>query len=216
MNDWIKRNKGSDAEKRIEQLAVRLPRSVVTESDLWPRIAARIDIREDRRIRQLPREIEATRDLWPEILAGLRARGRTEDPGPDARRTGFGVAAAIGLLALAALTTWYSIRPPNVTENVTASTIEPGAAADVDQLPALIDDLLGQITNADPGMAGAELQEAAMLIRRDYLMVRSERLRIEEALTNSANDFNLRNQWRHIYVAELRLINEAQNLGNII
>jgi hypothetical protein len=45
-------------------------------------------------------------------------------------------------------------------------------------------------------------------------MVRSERLRIEQAMSGSPQDTNLREQWRYVYVTELRLMDEVQRLGN--
>jgi hypothetical protein len=195
-----------EIERRVEQLVDRLPRDVNTETDLWPRISACIDTSEERWIRQLPRDVDTKRDLWPGIVSGLRAERGIDD---TAAATGLlrpRVAAGFGVLALAMLATLFSIQVQNTTG---------ASSASASALPTGIDELLGQFDDAIPGTLGAELQATAQLIQRDIRAVRAERLRIERAIATSAYDLNLRNQWRHVYLAELRLINEAQKLGNL-
>lgn len=209
--------RNSKSEKRIERLARELPRSLSPETDLWPRIAARIDTPAERRIRQLPRDIEAARDLWPGIRAGLTTRGQHNAASAQSASPRSGIAAGVGFLAVAATALLLSIHGRNLIEadSVTASAIDSGAPAAVAGLPGWMAEMLAGYAGAAAGTPAASLGETALLIQRDFLMVRSERLRIEQALTESANDTNLRAQWRNVYMAELGLIDEAQKLGNI-
>lgn len=197
-----------DDERHIEDLARNLPRSVTVEPDLWPRIAASIDTPVERRIRQLPREIQPTRDLWPEISRGLSACHRRGEMDPASGRQRLSAVGAFGILALVTLATLFSIQVQKLPE------AESITAAD-NPLPTSITELLGRFTGAAPGTPAAELHETALEIQRDLVMTRSQRQRIEQAMAVAVNDINLRAQWRHVYVTELHLINEAQNLGYI-
>jgi hypothetical protein len=107
------------------------------------------------------------------------------------------VAAAVGVLAVAALalSSYIGTRTP--------------------QSPTWPSETPAQIVGMLADLPGAELQDAARSIARDFLMLRAERLRIEQALTSSAGDSNLREQWRHVYLAELRLVDTAEKLAII-
>jgi hypothetical protein len=187
----------SKPDMRLERMALKLRCDVSPETDLWPRIAARIDTPAERSFRRLPRDVEVPRDLWPSIHARLRAYGRVDGASspPGFRFTR--VVAGVGILAVAAIALLISTPVENPTRPVSVT-------ASASELPVWMADMLGRFAG-----------ETAVSIGRDFLMVRSERLRIEQALATSANDTNLRTQWRHVYLAELRLIDEAQKLGNM-
>ena len=171
-----------------------LPRDISPETDLWPGIAARIDASTDRAIGQLPRSIEPARDLWPDIQAQVSGRERTHRVGLRFTWPNLNVAAAAGVLAMGTLvlTSFIGTRSP----------APPSWPSDT---PARIAGILADLP-------GADLQQAAWSIERDFLMLRAERLRIEQALATSEGDSNLRDQWRRVYLAELRLIDTAEKL----
>lgn len=187
-------------DERLARMARELSRDLSPERDLWPGIAAQISDPADR-FGRLPRDITVPRDLWPSIrarIAGQRPDGRH---GREAR-----TAHGAGILAVAAIVLAIAIRFDDLTD--AASVPMP-----TDALPLWMADMLDAFDGAAPGTPQAELGETAQSIRRDFLMVRSERLEIERALVVSVADTNLRTQWRQVYRAELRLIDEAQKLG---
>lgn len=203
----------NEFERRIERLARQLPRELSPENDLWPGIAARIDAPEQSRFRRLTRDIEPSRDLWTGIQARLSAGRAMEPPGRPSMR----YASAAGVLAVVALAALMTTRMSNFPNSGSGAaspgdTNGPVVAAAV---PDWMARMLGQYADAATGTSGAGLNEAARAIERDFLMVRSERFRIEQVLGDAPNDTNLRAQWRHVYLAELQLIDEVQRLGNL-
>jgi hypothetical protein len=143
--------------------------------------------------RRLRRDIEAPRDLWPSIHARIDA--------PLTR-----VSRGAGVLAVVAIVLALAIQVEDLggSDRLTASAGE---------VPVWMDELLDPFSRAAPGTTQAALGETARSIRRDFLMVRSERLMIEQEIAASVADSNLRAQWHQVYMAELRLIDEAQKLG---
>jgi hypothetical protein len=195
------------AEARIVELMQRLPRDVAVTEDLWLRIAASIDNPADEAIRRLPRDIGVTRDLWPNIKAQLQrgtAVGRTM---PANRPQRFSALAAVGLVAVVMLGVLVSAQFRQIAD---ARYFFDDAV----RLPVQVSNVFERFENALPGTRAAAVRESALEIRRDLIMTRSERFRIEQALAGTSNDRNLRAQWRHVFVAELRLIDVAQHLGN--
>ena len=183
----------SKQERRLARMASQLPRDLSPGKDLWPGIAAQINAPDERRFRQLPRDVEVPNDLWPSIRARIDA--------PLVR-----MARGAGILAVVAIVLAVGIQ----VEDLSDADSLMASATDV---PSWMADLLDPFSRAAPGTRLAQLGPTAQSIRRDFLMVRSERLMIEQAIAASAADGNLRIQWRHVYMAELRLIDEAQNLG---
>lgn len=206
----------SKLEARAADLARRLTRDPGPETDLWPRIAARIESQMPSGFRQLPRAIEPGRDLWPGVRARIGTRDRRDGPHPQRYPAGTGLAAAAGVFAVATLTLMLAMRfasfgPPG---EETAPADSSAAAATV-ALPAWMARAFGQFGDAAVGTPAAELAATASSMRRDFLMVRAERLQIEQALTESGGDMNLRAQWRQVYQAELRLIDDTEKLVSI-
>lgn len=183
----------SKLERQLARMVSRLPRDLSPVRDLWPGIEAEIDVPDEREFRRLPRDVEVPRDLWPSIQARIDA---------PLTRTSRGA----GVAAVAAIVLVIAIQVGNLVGS-------DGFTATSADVPVWMDDLLDPFSRAAPGTTQAELGETARSIRRDFLMVRSERLMIEQELVVSAGDNNLRAQWRQVYMAELRLIDEAQKLG---
>lgn len=199
----------SDArsEARIVELAQRLPRDVPLATDLWPRIAACIDNEAEEAIRRLPRDIGPTRNLWPNIEAQLQQERAVGPTMPADRPQRFSSLAAVGVAAMLMLGVLVSTQFGQLSETL-------GVFDDASRLPVQVSNVFDRFENARPGTHAAAVRETALEIRRDLIMTRFERIRIEQALAGSLNDRNLRTQWRHVYVAELRLIDTVQNLGN--
>lgn len=206
----------SQTKARIDAEIRRLPRDVAMEADLWPHIAARIDSPSDKAIRQLPRDVETGGDLWPGIRArieGLALGQRTVRP---FRRPRIGTAVAAGVMAVLTLTAVISTQFRLLTGNtdLSGSGVGQVSFSEASRLPSPVSEVFDRIENSLPGTQAAAVAETALELRRDLVMTRFERLRIEHALARSSNDRNLRTQWRHIYVTELGLIDTAQKLGN--
>jgi hypothetical protein len=197
-------------EQRIDRLARQLPRELSPETDLWPHIVAEIDATDQGRFRQLARDIEPSRDLW----AGIRVQLGAGEALESSRRPRIPYAAAAGVLAMVAMVALMTSQMNGFRSN---GTPFPGDSSPVVAagLPDWMVQMLGQYADAAPGTSEADLNETARAIERDFLMVQSERLRIEQVLGDSPNDTNLRAQWRHVYLAELQLIDEVQKLGNL-
>jgi len=158
-------------------------------------------------IGRLPRDIGVTRDLWPNIKANLqgnRAVGRTMAVDRPQR---FNARAAVGVAAMLMLVVLVTTQFRQVSETLDIFN-------DAERLPVQVSHVFERFEQARPGTHAAAVRETALAIRRDLIMTRIERFRIEQALADSSNNRNLRTQWRHIYVAELRLIDTVQNLGN--
>lgn len=200
-------NSDARAEARIVELTRRLPRDVTVTTDLWPRIAACIDNPVEDVIRRLPRDIGVTRDLWPNIKAKLQGSAAVGRMMPANRPQRFSAMAAVGMVAMLMLGVLVSVQFRQISE---AQLFFDDAV----RMPVQVSQVFERFENALPGTHAAAVRESALEIRRDLIMTRSERFRIEQALAGSSNDRNLRTQWRHTYVAELRLIDAAQNLGN--
>ena len=207
----------SSVKTRIEELLQILPRDLATPTDLWPRIAASIEDPTENAFRLLHRDVENTRDFWPAIEPRLDA-DRSLGGRPKIKITPrrFSLVAAVGMIATLALTALVTLQFRLLSENPgiygTAGTTAAYAAAA--SLPPRVNSLFDRFENALPGTQAAAVKETAFEIRRDLIMTRFERLRIERAMAVSSNERNLRTQWRHAYVTELRLINAAENLSN--
>jgi hypothetical protein len=195
---------------RLTRMARELPRDLSPGKDLWPGIAAQISTPAERRFGSLPGDVAVPRDLWPSIRARIaaerpderRGSGAVAGPGFRLARTAHGA----GILAVAAILLAIAIRFDDLSD---AQSITGSTAG----LPVWMADMLDPFDRAAPGTPQAELGETARSIRRDFLMVQAERAQIERALAVSVADTNLRTQWRRVYMAELRLIDEAQKLG---
>lgn len=200
-------------EQRVDRLTSKLETDLEPETDLWPRIAAQLDSDAERQFGRLPREIETGRDLWPDIRAGIGERHRRR-AGSGLWEFEGGIAAAAGIVAVAVLTLLLTnaLRDFGPSGQVTASAGDAGLPAV--EVPGWMADALAQFTGAAAGTTAAELGETAESIERDFLMVRTERFRLEQAIARSAADLNLRAQWRRVYLAELRLMDESQKLAN--
>ncbi|HUF73997.1 MAG TPA: hypothetical protein VMR74_13995 [Gammaproteobacteria bacterium] len=210
MTDGISRLQG-----RAGDLARRLRCDLSPATDLWPRIAARIESDASPRPGRLPRVIEAGRDLWPGIRARIEPGDRLDGTNREVTPRGTGLAAAAGVVAVTTLTLVFAMRLGDVRlpGEVTASADSSAGAATV-ALPTWMADTFARFGEAVAGTPAAELGDTARSIQRDFLMVRAERLQIEQALAASVGDMNLRAQWRHVYLAELRLIDETEKLAN--
>jgi hypothetical protein len=198
-------NDARDEARIIEQMR-RLPRDVAVTTDLWPRIAASLYDPAEDVIRRLPRDIGVTRDLWPNIEAQLQRGSAAGRMMPADRRQRFSALAAVSVVAMLMLGVLVSFQFRQISESQYFFD-------DAVRLPVQVNSVLERFENALPGTRAAAVRQSALEIRRDLIMTRSERYRIERALAGSSNDRNLRTQWRHTYVAELRLIDAAENLG---
>ena len=211
MTDGISR-----LDARAGDLARRLRRDLSPDTDLWPRIAARLKSEAPPRPWRMPRAIEAGRDLWPDIRARIDAGDRFDGTNREPHPWGAGLAAAAGLVAVTALILMLAMRLGDfrLPGEVTASADSSAGAATV-ALPAWMADTFAQFDEAAAGTSAAALGDTARSVQRDFLMVRGQRLQIEQTLAAYGGDMNLRAQWRHVYLAELRLIDETEKLANL-
>jgi hypothetical protein len=189
----------SRAEARIVDRLRGLPRDVPVAVDLWPRIASCIGDPAENAIRRLPRVIETTRDLWPGINARLQARnadGRTSAVSGPRRFSVISAAGVVAVLVLSALIS-AQLRLLSEAQDVYGSAIGSAAFESAARLPLQVNDVFDRFENALPGTHGAAVREAAREIRRDLIMTRFERFRIEQALAGASDNRILTTQWRH-------------------
>lgn len=183
-------------EQRLTSLARRLPLELAPAADLWPPIAARIaaDVDGiDGHAARLPAEIEPPADLWPGIAARL-----DEPHAPRATRVPLTAAASFGIATVATLAALFTLPFGD-------GPSAPSPPLSVPTLVASIGDAAGlSIAGSNRALRGtsATIAEALAGVRR-------ERLELEHALENDADNRDLHALWSHAYRTELALAGEV-------
>jgi hypothetical protein len=177
---------GGDGELgRLAALAHALPREVAPPSDLWERIAARLEPRDrvDHLSASLPAEIEPPADLWPAIAARIAPRSRS-------RRFTLATAASVVVAALVVV------------------GVQLGGRHDAGSgpAPAFADDAASAARNVGWILGTPALSaDVAASLGRELALVRDERLSIERAIKSEPDNADLRELWAYAYETELEL-----------
>jgi hypothetical protein len=182
---------GDEELGRLAPLARALPREVAPPTDLWERIAARLEPRDriEHLAGSLPAEIVPPADLWPAIAARIAPR-------PRARRFALATAASVAVAALVAVGVQLGGRHDAGSGSGTAPIVADDSTRDAASAGRNVDWIFG--TPALPADVAASLSQ-------ELALVRDERLSIERAIASEPGNTDLRELWAYAYETELEL-----------
>jgi hypothetical protein len=181
----------------------RLPRDFEPPTDLWPAIAAGIarapaDL--ESLTRRLERDVEPDVDLWPAIEAKLREPSPVAAPGYRWRIPSWlNAAASLAAVAIIAGLASFTF--------VTSEQTDSYATGRTDGLWWL----MGTAGMTMPP-AGTLLGETIAAVRAELDAVQNERMKIEQSLSQDAENLALHGLWLKVYQTELELAGTAEQL----
>jgi hypothetical protein len=176
----------------LAALVRRLPREVAPPTELWERIAARLEPRSrlDRMAASLPTQVDPPENLWPKIEARIAPRRRLA-------RVAFALAASIAVAVAVAVGVRLDQHNAAAPERGSTSL----AADDTPRDRASTATNVGWVLGA-PAVAG----DVAADLSGELALVRDERLSIERAIAREPDNAHLRELWAFTYETELELV----------